>query len=108
MNSSADQCPVLTSFLVGKFNRVGIRETLEGTTIADISGMDMPNFLACLAEKDRLIGARLWAEVLLPVRHAWQELKFVEPAYRAATKRLTDCLAEIRARLTPPPQPING
>jgi hypothetical protein len=100
--TSPDQNPVLTSFLVGKFNRVGIRETLEGATIADISGMDMSDFLACLAEKDRLIGARLWAEVLLPVRHAWQEVKFMEPAYRTATKRLADLLAEIRARLAPP------
>lgn len=97
--------PALTSFLVGKFSRGSIREVLEGTTIADISGMDMSDFMACLSEKDRIIGARLWAEVILPIRNAWSSFKMVEPHYLAAQTQLTERITAIRARLAPPAAP---
>jgi len=95
-----DTTPSLTSFLLGKFNRTSLYDVLDGMTIADISGIDMPDFLNSLDQKDRLLGVRLWADVLLPVRNAWQELKYVEPGYVAAQRQLMNRIAEISARLT--------
>jgi hypothetical protein len=97
----AETNPPLCSFLIGKFQRASIREALEGMTIADISGVEMTDFLACLNQKDRLIGARLWADVLLPVRNAWQDWKGLETGFVSAQKRLTDRIADARARLIP-------
>jgi len=97
-----DTNPSLSSFLIGKFQRASIREALEGMTIADISGVEMADFLTCLNQKDRLIGSRLWADVLLPVRNAWQDWKNLEPDFVIAQKRLTDRIIDARARLMPP------
>ncbi len=73
----------------------------------DLSGVEMADFVACLNQKDRLIGVRLWAEVLVPARNAWQEFKWVEPSYRASLKRLSDQITSSRSQLMPVNNPQN-
>ena len=103
-----DTNPALITFLIGKFQRASIRETLEGMTISDISGVYMPDFIACLNQKDRLIGARLWLDVLQPMRDAWQEWKALEPEYTAAKKRFNSLVLTTRTNLMPPNIPVIG
>lgn len=83
--------PLLTTFLVGKFNRRSIHDVLEGMTIADISGVVMEDFLSALQQKDRLIGTRLWVDVLYPLRSQWKEwctLRVQSAAVEAARESL--------------------
>ena len=47
-------------------------------TIADISGVVMDEFVAALQQKDRLIGARLWVDVLMPLRNQWKEWRALQ------------------------------
>ncbi len=91
--------PILSSFLIGKFNRETLHDVLAGMRLSDISGLEMQDFIACLNQKDRLIGVRLWAEVLLPIRNAWQDWKELEAGFISAQKQLTDRLTEVRARI---------
>jgi hypothetical protein len=42
-------------------------------TIADISGVVMEDFLSAMQQKDRLIGTRLWVDVLYPLCSQWKE-----------------------------------
>jgi hypothetical protein len=104
----AETNPFLSSFLIGKFQRASICEALEGLTIADISGVEMTDFLACLNQKDHLIGTRLWADVLLPVRNAWQDWKGLEAGFVTVQKRLTDRIIAARAHLTTLNNPAVG
>lgn len=91
---------VLTSLLIGKFARHSLRETLTGMTIRDISGVEMMEFVACLPQKDRLLGMRLWAEVFLPIRNAWQTWREIAPAHDAALRQYTRTIASVQERLT--------
>ena len=83
--------PLLTTFLVGKFNRRSIHDVLEGMTIADISGVVMEDFLDALQQKDRLVGTRLWADVLLPLRNQWKEWRTLR-AQNAAVENARESL----------------
>ncbi len=47
-------------------------------TIADISGVVMDEFLNALQQKDRLIGARLWVDVLYPLLSQWKEWRIIQ------------------------------
>jgi hypothetical protein len=91
--------PLLTTFLVGKFNRRSIHDVLEGMTIADISGVVMEDFLSALQQKDRLIGTRLWVDVLYPLRSQWKEWR---PQYNAIELARCNLLRAYTSAQQPP------
>jgi hypothetical protein len=93
------QNPTLTVFLTGKYNRQSLRDILEGLTVSDIVGIGGVEFISCLGQKDRIVGLRLWEEVLKPVRDVWVSCKVLSDPYLAAKKELDDLLQ----KLLPPP-----
>jgi hypothetical protein len=89
------QNPALTVFLTGKYNRQSLRDILEGLTVSDLVGIGGVEFISCLNQKDRIIGLRLWEEVLNPVRAAWVACKVHSEPYLAAKKELDDLLQKL-------------
>lgn len=74
-------------------------------TIADISGTTMDEFLSALCQKDRLVGARLWVDVLLPLRSQWKEWRTLERQHAAVEAART---ALQRSYAAAQQQPVNN
>lgn len=65
-----DLNPLLTALATGRFNRVSLRETLEGLRLSDVVGAQECEFVASLQQKDQLIGRAFWRS-LQPVFAAY-------------------------------------
>ncbi len=93
----------LTNFLVGRFNRISLRDTLDGMTVSDLLGMTGKQFLKGLTQKDQHIGRILWTLYLEPIRTAyaeWEELREMRSTVETTQYKLRR-LIEVAKELPP-------
>jgi hypothetical protein len=96
----------LTIFLVGRFARESLRQTLEGLVLSDLCDMTVDDFLGGIEKKDHHLARIFWTKVLTPVWESWmvwnglsEERNRVDRARRA----LQDALAAAQQQ-----PPVNG
>lgn len=87
----------LTTFLVGRYARESLRQTLEGLTVSDIDEMGVDDFLEGIELRDRHLARVFWTKVLTPVWEAWMVWHALEEermAVETARRGLQAVLAE--------------
>lgn len=67
----ADLDVPISQFLCGRYNRVSLRETLDGLLISDTISMTIDEFVAGLRQQDQHIGRCFWRNVLVSLRDAY-------------------------------------
>jgi hypothetical protein len=61
----------ISQFLCGRYNRVSLRETLDGLLISDTLTMTIDDFVSGLRQQDQHIGRCFWRDVLVSLREAY-------------------------------------
>lgn len=95
----------LTNFLTGRYNRISLRETLEGLVISDTLSMSPAEFQEGLRQQDQHLGRCFWRNVIAPLREAYSvyaSLHRERALVTAATDRLRG-LIEAHKRSAPMP-----
>jgi hypothetical protein len=94
MADSALDVP-LSQFLNGRYNRISLRETLEGLMISDTLAMTPREFQEGLRQQDLHIGRCFWRNVIAPLReayNAYNALSRERALVAAATDRLRNLI----------------
>jgi hypothetical protein len=93
----------LTQFLTGRYNRISLRETLEGLVISDTLSMSPAEFQEGLRQQDQHLGRCFWRNVIIPIREAYSvyvSLHRERALVASATERLRG-LIEAHKRSVP-------
>jgi hypothetical protein len=61
----------LSQFICGRYNRISLRETLDGLLISDTLCMTPSEFQEGLRQQDQHIGRCFWRNVIAPLREAY-------------------------------------
>jgi hypothetical protein len=61
----------LSQFLCGRYNRISLRETLDGLLISDTLSMTPQEFQEGLRQQDQHLGRCFWRNVIAPLREAY-------------------------------------
>ena len=61
----------LSQFLCGRYNRISLRDTLDGLLISDTLSMSASEFQEGLRQQDQHIGRCFWRNVIAPLREAY-------------------------------------
>ncbi len=100
----------LTQFLIGRYNRVSLRETLDGLVISDTLSMTPAEFQEGLRQQDQHLGRCFWRNVIAPVREAYNAyaaLSRERALVMAATDRLRGLIESHKRNAANPPAAAN-
>lgn len=91
----ADLDVPISQFLCGRYNRISLRETLDGLVISDTVTMTLEEFLSGLRQQDQHIGRCFWRNVLVSLRDAYSAYSAIgreRAIVTAATERLRNLI----------------
>lgn len=100
----------LTQFLCGRYNRISLRETLEGLVISDTLSMTPAEFQEGLRQQDQHLGRCFWRNVIAPLReayNAYNALARERALVTAATDRLRGLIEAHKRNAANPPAAIS-
>ena len=96
----------LTQFLCGRYNRISLRETLDGLVISDTLSMTPAEFQEGLRQQDQHLGRCFWRNVIAPLReayNAYNALARERALVTAATERLRNLIESHKRNAANPP-----
>jgi hypothetical protein len=96
----------LTQFLCGRYNRISLRETLDGLLISDTLAMSPVEFQEGLRQQDQHLGRCFWRNVIAPLReayNAYNALARERALVTAATERLRGLIEAHKRNAANPP-----
>lgn len=94
----------LTHFLCGRYNRISLRETLDGLLLSDTLSMTPNEFQEGLRQQDQHLGRCFWRNVIVPLReayNAYSALSRERALVTAATDRLRNLIETYKRSSAP-------